>query len=292
MNSTSSDSRQIVNSRKKSKRFYQIGRKPIWHATSESDSSELLYGILPVQQALLYRKRTLFSLAIKENSFSERLQELQNMADKIDLPVHILNQSQLDVLCPKVPHQGAILTCGPLPFADQNLLEEPLPSATATYEFPIFVALDQIEDPHNLGAIVRSCAFFNVSAVIVPRPHSSPLSPVVSKGSAGVVESFPVIVVANLARFLKVQKKKGYWIVGLEAQGEESVTTLCQDRPYILVVGNEGRGMRQLVKSICDWQVTIPGNMNVAALNVSNAIAIALYQLTQLRPANLAPFSR
>ena len=279
-----------MKSREKTKRFHRIVRNQALQAAPTSASSELLYGILPVRQALLHRKRALISLAIKERFASKRLKELRDMAEKIGVPVHFLNQSRLDALCPAIPHQGAVLTCGMLPYADHDLPDAPLQLPGVSH-FPIYVALDQIEDPHNLGAIVRSCAFFDVSGVIVPRQHSSPLNPVVSKSSAGVVESFPVIAVANLSRFLKTQKKKGYWIVGLDTEAEMPMTTLFHDRPYILVVGNEGRGMRQLLKSICDWQVTIQGNMKGAALNVSNATAIALYQLTHLRSANTASFS-
>ena len=279
-----------MKSRETTKRFHRIVRNPALQAAPTSASSELLYGILPVRQALLHRKRSLISLAIKERFASKRLKELRDMAEKIGVPVQFLNQSGLDALCPAIPHQGAVLTCGMLPYADHDLPDAPLQLPGASH-FPIYVALDQIEDPHNLGAIVRSCAFFDVSGVIVPRQHSSPLNPVVSKSSAGVVESFPVIAVANLSRFLKTQKKKGYWIVGLDTEAEMPMTTLFHDRPYILVVGNEGRGTRQLVKSICDWQVTIQGNMKGAALNVSNATAIALYQLTHLRSANPASFS-
>ena len=281
-----------MNYRKKSERFTRFGNKKTQLAISQSAPSELLYGILPVQQALLHRKRVFFSLSIKESPTSKRLKNLQNMAHEISLSVHCLNQGQLDILCPQVPHQGVVLSCGPLPYADFDLSAAPLPATKATQRFPVYVAMDRIEDPRNLGAIIRSCAFFNVSGVIVPRQNSSPLSPVVSKSSAGVVESFPVMAVANLPRFLKEQKQKGYWIVGLDTQAELSVTTLRQDRPYILVVGNEGRGMRKLVKSTCDWQVTISGNIKVAALNVSNATAIALYQLTQSRSADSESFSR
>ncbi len=222
------------------------------------------------------RKRVFSCLYIKEGSSSERASELCRLAAEQAIPIHPLDKKKLDALCPSVTHQSVILACGPLPYADVSLLNQPNSETP-----PIFVALDQIEDPHNFGAIVRSCSFFEVSGVIVPQQHSSALTPTVSKTSAGVAEYFPIIAVANLARFLKEQKKKGYWIVGLDAQAEQKITTLSPDRPLILVVGNEGHGIRPLIRATCDWQLTIPGNTDVTSLNVSNATAIALYQLSR-----------
>ena len=239
-------------------------------------TAELLYGIFPVQQALLHHKRSLSCLYIKEGPASERLNALCHLAEERGIAINKLHKGKLDHLCPSVPHQGVALACGPLPYAPDDLLNNPDTSSP-----PLFVALDQIEDPHNFGAIVRSCSFFDISGIIVPQQHSSPVTPAVSKTSAGVVEYFPVIAVANLARFLTAQKKKGYWIVGLDLRAEQPIAALSQDRPLILVVGNEGRGIRPLVHSVCDWHVTIPGNPEVSSLNVSNATAIALYQLSE-----------
>ncbi len=257
-------------------------KKPQKKSNHRTASPELLYGIQPVKEALLHQKRHLSHLYLKQGTkipshpSSERLEELKNLAQKAGIPVHRLDNRQIDNLAGSVLHQGVLLCCGPLPYADSDLLDEPSPT-----EHRLFVALDQVEDPHNFGAIIRSCAFFHASGVIVPQDHSSPLTPVVSKSSAGVLEHFPVIEVPNLARFLEQQKKKGYWIVGLDVHTEETISSLTRDRSYILVVGNEGKGIRPLVHATCDWHLTIPGNSEVSSLNVSNATAIALYQLTQ-----------
>lgn len=244
-------------------------------ATQRKTGAEFLYGILPIQAALLHRKRPLFHLYIKEHASSKRIAVLQQRAEEIGISVHHLKSKQIEALCPSVPHQGVVLACGPLPYA--TMLELNNPQA-----HQVFVALDQVADPQNLGAIIRSCSFFEISGVIVPQHHSSQLTPTVSKTSAGTVEHFPVIAVSNLSQFLKVQKKQGYWIVGLDQQAEQNLSFLKWDRSYILVVGNEGRGLRPLVHSLCDWCVQIPGNAQVSSLNVSNATAIALYHLTHI----------
>ncbi|MBF0286528.1 MAG: 23S rRNA (guanosine(2251)-2'-O)-methyltransferase RlmB [SAR324 cluster bacterium] len=258
------------------------GKKPCY----SSLTGELLYGIQPVKEALVCQKRQIFYLYLKHGGkspstpSSERLEELARLAKKANIPVNRMDNRQMDQLVGGVLHQGSILSCGPVPYGDAHLLADPTPT-----EHRLFVALDQVEDPHNMGAIIRSSAFFHASGVIVPMNHSAPLTPTVSKSSAGVLEYFPVIGVPNLARFLEQQKKKGYWIVGLDADTEECISSLKWDRSYILVVGNEGKGMRQLVHATCDWHLSIAGNSEVSSLNVSNATAVALFQLTQ-HPAN------
>ena len=127
-----------------------------------------------------------------------------------------------------------------------------------------------------MGAVLRTCGFFDVSAVVVSKDHSCGLTPVVSKSSSGVVEWLPVISVTNLSRFLQKQKSEGYWIVGLAEESNQSFSQLVRDKPLILVVGNEGRGIRPLIRKQCDWLVSIAGNPEVSSLNVSNAAAVAL----------------
>ncbi|MBF0280103.1 MAG: 23S rRNA (guanosine(2251)-2'-O)-methyltransferase RlmB [SAR324 cluster bacterium] len=266
----SKSSQKLIKSNKNHKRLRTASS-----SKNTFQTPEFLYGILPVQQALLHCKRTMSLLYIKDGPPSERIQELCRLAGNQKIPVQQKSSRELDALCPSVTHQGVVLACGPLPYAEAGLLDR-----VSSKNAPVFVALDQIEDPHNFGAIVRSCSFFNISGVIVPQHHASPLTSTVSKTSAGVVEHFPVIAVANLARFLKEQKKKGYWIVGLDFDAEQKISSLTLDRPLILVLGNEGRGIRPLVRATCDWQLSIPGNTGVSSLNVSNAAAIALYQLS------------
>ncbi|MEC8844911.1 MAG: RNA methyltransferase, partial [SAR324 cluster bacterium] len=140
------------------------------------------------------------------------------------------------------------------------------------------VVLDQIEDPQNLGAIIRSCGFFKMKALVLPKDHSCSISPVVSKASAGVAEWFPVIRETNINRMLEKKKKEGYWVLGLDAQADDEIDSLKVDRPFVLVLGNEGQGLRPLVQKNCDLMYRIGGNSDVDSINVSNAAAIALHK--------------
>ena len=162
--------------------------------TKLKERTEFLYGIQPVLGALQHSKRLLNQLYLKKDAdSSERLREIRILADKIKLPVSEVTVSQLTVMCPDTVHQGVVLRCGFLPFTSMPDFPQ---SAVATQ--PLLVVLDQIEDPHNLGAIIRTCGFFGVNAVVVTQDHSSGLTPVASKASAGVLEWLPVISVTNL----------------------------------------------------------------------------------------------
>ncbi|MGK5092280.1 23S rRNA (guanosine(2251)-2'-O)-methyltransferase RlmB [Deltaproteobacteria bacterium TL4] len=252
-------------------------RKRIHHNTSSKASSQdYLYGLIPVQQALIHQRRTLYKLFLKQETMpSKRSQELKQLASEINVPVAFLTKDEIDNHCPDVTHQGVLLQCGPLPLSDPSLLQKP-----QAQNFPLFLALDQVEDPHNLGAIIRSCGFFKASGVVVGRDHFCGITSTVSKTSAGVVENFPVVVVPNLSRYLEEQKKNNYWIVGLDGEGDQDLKNMRREQPLILVLGNEGKGLRPLVRSTCDWLIRIAGSPEVGSLNVSNAAAIALYQLS------------
>ena len=159
----------------------------------------------------------------------------------------------------------------------------------------LLVALDQVEDPRNLGAVVRSAAAFGASGLVLHRDRSAPLSAAASNASAGALESFPVFQAPNLARFLARARKRGFWVCGAvtgdsvagnSVAGDPEVTPLpafALDGPRVLVLGSEGRGLRPLVRSHCDVLLTIPlpggGAMN--SLNVSAAAAVLLYEMTR-----------
>lgn len=142
------------------------------------------------------------------------------------------------------------------------------------------VVLDGIMDPHNLGAIIRSAKAFNADAVIMRKKRSAPVTAAVYKASAGLIESIPLVEVANIHQTLRVLKDKNIWIYGLAAEGDLSLKSVQPDSALALVLGNEGDGLSSLVKKTCDFLVTIPMNTEVESLNVSVAAAIALFHLS------------
>ena len=240
--------------------------------TRISSRIELLYGVQPVCSALKQRKREFLELFIKRGkNNSGRISDIMEIAEKFGITVNEVPGKKLTEMCPNAVHQGVVLRCTILPFSTKSDL--PL---TLEGKLPLIVVLDQIEDPHNLGAILRTCGFFDVSAVVLSRYHSCGITPVVSKSSSGVAEWLTIIPITNLTRFLKNQKSEGYWVVGLSEESNKSISKLEIDKPIILVFGNEGRGIRPLIRKQCDWLVSIAGNPEVSSLNVSNAAAIAL----------------
>ena len=245
-----------------------------WRKKSAS-TSLYLYGVLPVEAALIHRRRKIDHLYLKKAAdSSKRLRKIRLLGEQYGIPVSEVSVKKLEEMCPDALHQGVVISCESLPYSSFSDLPQ-----TVEGKYNLIVALDQITDPHNLGAILRTCGFFKVSAVVVPQDHTSGLTAVVAKASAGVSEWFPVISVPNLARFIQQQKSNGFWVVGLVEDAVENVSELSQDRPIILVLGNEGKGIRPLSRRHCDWLVSIPGNPEVSSLNVSNAAAVVLFHL-------------
>ena len=252
-----------------------LTRKDVKGSRTGTKTSLYLYGVLPVQAALINRRRKMDHLYLKNTSeSSKRLRKIRILGEQNGIPISEVPVKKLEEMCPDALHQGVVLSCDSLPYSTYSDLPQ-----TFEGKYNLIVALDQITDPHNLGAILRTCGFFKVGAVVVPQDHTAGLTGAVAKASAGVSEWFPVISVPNLARFLQQQKSKGFWVIGLVEDAEESVAKLSQDRPMILVLGNEGKGIRPLSRRNCDWLVSIQGNPEVSSLNVSNAAAVVLFHL-------------
>lgn len=249
-----------------------MGKKPA-QKRGESHGFGGLYGIRPVQEALRSRKRTIANLYLKSGPRSERLRALQTLADKAGIGVAHEDAADLERRCGSNAHQGAVLLAGALPVKSER---ECL--AAAAHPRALLVALDEVEDPQNFGAIVRSCSVFGATGVVIPRRHSAALSAAASKSSAGTLETFPIFEVANLSRFLNNAAKSGYWIAGTAEDAGQPLPGFRREGALILVVGNEGRGLRPLVGKQCDLMLSIP-TAGSGSLNVSNATAVLLYHL-------------
>ena len=231
--------------------------------------NDLIYGVHPVIEALKNPKRKLVKLWASENA-AARLKE-----DVNDLKVEpeIVHPRLLDHMLksPDAVHQGIILEAKPL---DQPHLDK------ITRE-GVVVLLDQVTDPHNVGAIMRSCAAFNVTALVVTARHAAETAGVFFKAASGAVEHVPYVTVTNLARAMAELKTYGFVVVGLDSEAPDDLERVAKHRPLALVLGAEGKGMRQLTRDSCDHlgRIAMPGE--IKSLNVSIAAAVSLYALTR-----------
>jgi 23S rRNA (guanosine2251-2'-O)-methyltransferase len=171
-------------------------------------------------------------------------------------------------------HQGIAVECEPLnqPSLDEWLMEEK--------NKPVLL-LDQVTDPHNVGAILRSAAAFDIGAVIVTDRNAPAESGTMAKSASGALEIVPLIQVTNLVQAIELLKKAGYWTYGLDGEAKESITTAKFDTKSALILGAEGRGLRRLTGERCDFLVKLPMSNKMESLNVSNAAAIALYEVSR-----------
>ncbi|MBB4285877.1 23S rRNA (guanosine(2251)-2'-O)-methyltransferase RlmB [Roseospira goensis] len=230
-----------------------------------------LYGRHPVLAALANPTRPLSRLL----ATAEAAPTVSDAAAGRGLTVETVARAALDALAPPgAVHQGLVLEAGPLP---ERAVEDIAPAGPA--ESAVVVVLDQVSDPHNVGAILRSAAAFGARAVVTQDRHSPAETGTLAKAASGALERVPLVRVANIARALDALRDRGYWSVGLAA---EAPTTLAGARltgPLALVLGAEGSGLRRLTRARCDHLARLPMTDAVESLNVSNACAVALYEL-------------
>jgi 23S rRNA (guanosine2251-2'-O)-methyltransferase len=235
------------------------------HAGSgETTDKVLLYGWHTVVAALANPARRFHRILVTENA-ARRLAE-ENIAPPL-APEIVRPDTIAGMLEPDAVHQGLLAEADPL--ASPHI-DDLAPQG-------IVLALDQITDPHNVGAILRSAAAFAVTAAIITARHSPEATGVLAKAASGALEHVPLVTVSNLARGLASLKDRGYLLVGLDSSGDRDLTAAALRAPLALVLGAEGKGLRQLTRTTCDVvaRLDLPGA--IKSLNVSNAAALALY---------------
>jgi 23S rRNA (guanosine2251-2'-O)-methyltransferase len=239
----------------------------------------LICGINPVLEALAAGTRHFDRLLIVKGLRSRRLADAIRRATHLGIPLRFEMRETLDRMAGGVPHQGIIAVVSEKPVLSlESLLDAAHPPA-------LVVVLDGVEDPRNLGAILRTAEAAGADGVVLPERHSAGLSETVARASAGALEHVPVARVGNLVQALEELKARGVWVVGLDAAGTERWDAVDLARPVALVLGGEGRGIRRLVREHCDHLVSIPHFGHVASLNVSVAAGIALYEAVRQRRA-------
>lgn len=227
----------------------------------------LTLGIHPVREGLRAH-RTFDRVIIAKGSGGPRIQEIIELCREHSIPVRFEPRESLDRTSKGISHQGVIAFGAAHEYADWE---------AATRDAQLVVALDGVEDPHNLGAIVRSAHAAGANAVLVPERRSAPLTETVARSAAGALEYLPVARVVNMAQTLERLKKAGFWIYGLDERGTEVYERVDWNRPTVLVLGGEGQGLHQNVQKHCDVLVRIPMAGAVSSLNVSVAAGIVLF---------------
>jgi 23S rRNA (guanosine2251-2'-O)-methyltransferase len=207
----------------------------------------------------------------------ERSRRVVELARAASVPLQLRRKPDLDLLAPELRHQGVLALMPATAFKGEDALDVP-----ATPDMLILV-LDGVQDPHNLGACLRSAEAAGVHAVVIPKDRSASLTPVARSASAGAAERVPVITVTNLARSLTRLKELGYWITGLAGEAEESLFDADLSGPRVLVLGAEGEGLRRLTKEHCDQLVRIPMQGKAESLNVSVAAGVCLFEAVRQR---------
>jgi len=221
------------------------------------------------------------TVRLAEQRDDPRARAIEELARRHQRPVQRVDAHSLRQQLGDVAHQGVAAEITPLPAWSEDELLAALQVARA----PSLLALDGVQDPHNLGACLRTADACGALAVIVPRDRAAQLTPTVRKVAAGAAETTPVVTVTNLVRTLKLLKDAGLWIVGADAEAPKPARDVDLRGPIVLVLGAEGTGLRHLTRQNCDFLVSLPQRGAVESLNVSVAAAMLLYEALRQRDA-------
>ncbi len=225
-------------------------------------------GIHPVREALRAR-RPLEKIVVAKGTSGPRIQEIIELSRDNSIPLRFEPRETLDRAAKGLPHQGVIAFGAAHEYRELN---EVISGAT------LLLVLDGIEDPHNLGAVIRTAHAAGASAVIVPERRSAPLTETVDRAAAGALEYLPIARVTNVTQTLERLKQEGFWIYGLDERGSELYDGVEYTSPTVIVLGGEGKGLHQNVQKHCDVLVRIPMAGAVSSLNVSVATGVVLFE--------------
>ena len=238
-----------------------------------------IYGIHAVQTMLKSAPQRVVELYVQRGRQDDRLQKIHKLAEQHGVSLQWATVKQLDERVDG-RHQGVVARCKSGQTYDEKYL---LQLAEERAGESLFLVLDGVTDPHNLGACLRSADGAGVDAVIVPKDNSVGLTPVVQKVACGAAESVPLVMVTNLTRTLDRLQQQGAWVVGAAGEAEQFIYDLDLTGPLVLVMGAEGKGIRQLTRKQCDYLAKLPMAGEVSSLNVSVATGICLFEIVRQR---------
>jgi 23S rRNA (guanosine2251-2'-O)-methyltransferase len=246
---------------------------------------EILYGRQPVRETLRAGRRQVFRLLLAEGIRAAGIiQDILSLARQSGVPVQHVERSNLDRLGGEVNHQGLAAEVSPYPYVE---LADLLTSATLAKEPPFFLLLDHVQDPQNVGSLLRTAEAVGVHGVVLPQRRAAGITPAAVRASAGAVEHIRVAQVTNLVRTMAELKEEGVWLAGLEATPAAQLYNLADLTGSLgLVVGSEGHGLARLVRETCDFLIRLPMHGQVGSLNAGVAGAVALYEALRQRMAD------
>lgn len=242
--------------------------------------NELIYGRNSVLEALVAGRRKVISLMIAKTAGNQKIEQIRNIAVKKGIGVKYRTRRQIDALCGTTEHQGV---AGLVAVGKELDLEDIFDNVSKRNETPFLLVLDRIEDPGNLGALIRTGEAVGIHGVIMSKHESCGLTPAVAKASSGAIEYVPIVQVANLAMICDKLKKKGVWLFGADMNGDRYWTKAEFTLPLAILLGSEGKGLKNILKKKCDFLVSIPMRGCVSSLNVAAAGAILMYDVVRQR---------
>ncbi len=228
----------------------------------------------------LQSERSINKIYIAEGIQKSSLHKLLTLAKMKNIITQYSPKKRLDQMTQNGNHQGIVASVAAYDYVELN---EIVTNAKSKEKQPFLVLLDEIEDPHNLGSILRSCDVVGVDGVIIPKRRSVGLTTTVSKTSAGAIEHVPVSRVTNMVQTIDWLKDEGFWIVGTDASAEQMYHEIDYKLPIVIVIGSEGKGISRLLKEKCDFMVKLPMMGHVNSLNASVAAGIMLYEVYRNR---------
>ncbi len=243
-------------------------------------SADLIYGIHAVEAAIKHAANKITLIYVQEERHDKRLTHLINQAKTAKIKMQIMKHAEMEKQFSDFNHQGVVAKSeGQRQYHEQDL--EIL--INESNHVPLFLILDGVQDPHNLGACLRSANAAGVTAVIAPKDRAASITPIVRKVASGAAEFTPFIAVTNLARTLRQLRDFGVWIFGLDGEATNQIFAADFTVPSALVLGAEGEGMRRLTREHCDQLLSIPMAGSVSSLNVSVAAGICLFEVVRQR---------
>jgi 23S rRNA (guanosine2251-2'-O)-methyltransferase len=241
---------------------------------------QVLFGINPVLELLQHEPQRVQKIFLPLGTLSGKKNLVNTLAQRYNIKIQRIPGARFEKLVGKAVHQDVVAEI--VPYDYQNL-ETLLEGWKASYEKALFVVLDGIEDPHNLGAIIRTAHTAGAHGLIVPKHRCAPLNSTTAKASAGALAHMPVCRVPNLAAALRLLKSEGVWIVGTAEEASQSLYRSDLTLDLAVVIGGEGKGIHHLIKKTCDFLVSIPTRGKIQSLNASVAAGVVLFEVVRQR---------